>query len=99
MVSGESFSTLVMRLLGDWILKSRSVFLSIDIDGFSSAIAPGCSQSWATGFSAQDFFPCLEILKARLDVRMLGIYEVSPPLDSDDRTSKLAAQIIHKVMA
>ena len=96
--SNESFTTQVMRLIGDWALKPRSLFLSIDIDGFSSAIAPGCSQSWATGFDARDFFPCLDLLVSRFDIRALGIYEVSPPLDTDERTSKLAAQILHRVI-
>ena len=97
LVSGESFVTQVLHLLGDWILKPRPVYLSIDIDGFSSQVAPGCSQSWSTGFSPADFFATLAVLLARLDVRVLGIYEVAPPLDRDDHTSKLAAQIIHRV--
>ena len=99
LASGESFTENVMRLLGDWLLKRRSVFLSVDIDGFSSAYAPGCSQSWATGFSALDFFSTLQILRGRLSIQALGIYEVSPPLDHDDRTAKLAAQIIHRVLS
>lgn len=97
--SHESFSDHVIRLLGDWLIRPRPVFLSIDIDGFSSDVAPGCSQSWATGFTPADFFPCLQILKTRLDVKSLGIYEVSPPLDQDNRTAKLAAQIIHRVIS
>ena len=96
--SGEDFATMVLRKLGDWVLRPRPVFLSIDIDGFSSSVAPGCSQSWATGFLPQEFFPCLQTLSKRLDVRSLGIYEVSPPLDQDDRTAKLAAQVIHRVI-
>lgn len=99
LASGQPYAAQVTKLLGDWLLKPRSVFLSIDIDGFSSAIAPGCSQSWATGFSAPDFFSTLQILQGRLDIRCLGIYEVSPPLDADDRTAKLAAQIIHRVLS
>ena len=98
LVSGQSFTTQVLNLLGDWLLKRRSVFLSVDIDGFNSMAAPGCSQSWSTGFSPQDFFSTLTVLQARLDIRALGIYEVSPPLDRDDQTSKLAAQIIHRVV-
>lgn len=77
------------------LLHPRPTFLSVDIDAFSSAYAPGCSQSWATGIEPNDFFRILAILLKRLDVRMLGIYEVSPPLDIDNRTSKLAAQIVH----
>lgn len=97
--SGEPMVTALTRLLSDWLVKPRAVFLSIDIDGFSSAVAPGCSQSWATGFTPEQFFPCLQLLAARLDARALGIYEVSPPLDQDDRTAKLAAQIIHRVLS
>lgn len=97
--SGEPMVTALIRLLDDWILRRRPVFISIDIDGFSSSVAPGCSQSWATGFMPREFFPCLEVLKRRLDVKVLGIYEVSPPLDHDMRTAKLAAQIIHRVIS
>jgi formiminoglutamase len=96
--SRESLSNYVVRTLGDGLLKKRPAFLSVDIDGFSSAVAPGCSQSWATGFMPEDFFPCFDLLNDRLDVRGIGIYEVSPPLDQDDRTSKLAAQIIHRFL-
>jgi len=84
--------------LGDWILRPRPVFLSIDIDGFSNAVAPGASQSWATGFLPKDFFQVFNLLRLRLDVRLLGIYEVSPPLDLDAQTAKLAAQIMHRLI-
>jgi formiminoglutamase len=97
--SGESFETCAVRLLGDWILRPRPCFISVDIDAFSSAVAPGCSQSWATGFMPSDFFPLFDLLLRRLDVRALGIYETSPPLDIDDRTSKLAALIVHRYVS
>jgi len=97
--SGEPMVTVVTRFLGDLLLRPRPVFISIDIDGFSSAVAPGCSQSWATGFMPADFFPVLSLLSYRLNVRILGIYEVSPALDADLRTAKLAAQIIHRVIS
>lgn len=98
LLSGESFTTMTTRLLDDWLLKRRPAFLSVDIDGFSSSVAPGCSQSWATGVTAHEFMPLLEILNRRLDLKILGIYEVSPPLDQDDRTAKLAAQILHRIL-
>lgn len=97
--SGESLETNAVRLLGDWILRPRPTFLSVDIDAFSSAVAPGCSQSWATGFMPDQFFALFDLLLRRLDVRALGIYETSPPLDQDDRTSKLAALIAHRFIA
>jgi formiminoglutamase len=82
--------------LAPLLLQKRPTYLSIDIDGFTSAIAPGCSQSWAAGLDANSFLVFLNLIKKRVDVRCLGIYEVSPPLDTDDRTSKWAAQILHQ---
>lgn len=75
--------------------ESKKIFLSIDIDAFTSSEAPGCSQSWTTGLQAAEFLDCLKWLTQTFDIRGLGIYEVSPPLDQDNRTSKLAALIIH----
>lgn len=75
--------------------KNRPCFLSIDIDAFASGEAPGCSQSWATGLHIRDFLPTLRALQSDHEVLGVGIYEVSPPLDPDNRTSKLAALILH----
>lgn len=74
---------------------SKKVFLSVDIDAFTSSEAPGCSQSWTTGLRTQEFLSTLQWLTQNFDVRGLGLYEVSPPLDQDHRTSKLAALIAH----
>ncbi len=88
----------VRDALGDWLRPNRPCFLSLDIDGFSSSYAPGCSQSWPLGFTPHQFFPLLDLLLRTLHVQCLGLYEVSPRLDLDDRTSKLAAQIIHSYL-
>ncbi|MCB0391528.1 MAG: formimidoylglutamase [Bdellovibrionales bacterium] len=76
----------------------RPTFISLDIDVFSASYAMGCSQSWPMGLTANDFQLVFSFLLENLDIRSLGIYEVSPPLDSDDRTSKLAAQIIYRYL-
>ncbi len=74
----------------------KKLFISLDMDVFNSQEAPGCSQSWATGISIQQFMPILNWLNENFDTRGLGIYEVSPPLDFDNKTSKLAALIAHR---
>lgn len=73
-------------------------FISLDIDCFENSAAPGCSQSWPTGITPNQFYPVLEMLKETTNIRVLGIYEVSPPLDIDNRTSKLAAQCVHQIL-
>ncbi len=95
MNSKKSFSEWVIKRLSKYLKKSRPTFLSLDIDVFSSVFAPGASQSWPIGVDPAEFIKLLDLLHKKLDIRMLGIYEVSPPLDIDDRTSKLAAQIAH----
>lgn len=91
------WQTLYSRL-APLLIQKRPTYLSIDIDGFSNAWAPGCSQSWATGFDPEGFIALLSLLKKRLEIRCVGIYEVSPPLDTDDRTSKLAALLLHHLI-
>jgi formiminoglutamase len=76
--------------------KGHPCFLSVDIDAFSSTEAPGCSQSWPTGLSSEEFFPAFDFLFQNFDVRGLGIYEVSPPLDLVPLTSRLAALILYR---
>lgn len=96
--ASETFAITTLKFLEPYLLKKRPAFISVDIDAFSSSDAPGCSQSWATGIRAEEFFDVYQVLLKRLDVRALSIYEVSPPLDQDDRTSKLAAIIAHRYL-
>lgn len=73
-------------------------WISLDIDCFSNKEAPGCSQSWASGFLYDSFVPWLTFLVQHCSVKGLGIYEVSPRLDQDNRTSKLAALIMYRFL-
>ncbi len=96
--SGRSLVDVLLSVLGDRALRRQPIFISVDIDAFSSAVAPGASQSWPTGFSPDAFFEAFNWLLARFDVAHIGLYEVSPPLDVDDRTSRLAALIAYRFM-
>lgn len=71
------------------------LWISLDIDALTSRSAPGCSQSWDTGLETSLVFQALARFDETAVWRGLGIYEVSPALDVDDRTSKLAALFAH----
>lgn len=75
---------------------TRPCFLSVDIDVFSSSFAMGCSQAWPTGLTPIEFWPVFQWLCQNFSTRTLGVYEVSPPLDLDNRTAKLAAEIVYE---
>jgi formimidoylglutamase len=68
------------------------VLLSLDLDALSFAHAPGVSAPQAEGLSASELFQILEIAGGDKKVASLGIFELSPPLDLQDLTSRLAAQ-------
>lgn len=93
--SGVSLIESTTTLLGDWLLKPRPTFLAIDIDAFAWPFAEGSSASWPLGLLPHDFMPLLNLLLKRLNVRVMGIYEVAPGLETNSGTSKLAAQWAH----
>lgn len=80
------------------IRSSTDIFLSVDIDAFSSSIAPGASAAWPVGLSWEDAEPIFEAVFRSRAFRGMGVYEVAPELDIADRTSKLAAQIIDRAL-
>jgi formiminoglutamase len=73
----------------------RPVWISWDMDVFSSAFAPGCSQVFASGLTADLGLSLVQGLTKNASVAGLGIYETSPPLDVDDKTSRLAALLAY----
>lgn len=94
--AGKDPISLMQEFLSSALFQKRKAYISIDLDAYSSAFAPGCSQSWPTGLDPKDVWEILELIYERLDVRFLGIYECCPRLDLDDRTSRLASKIIHQ---
>jgi len=93
--SGLSLLEFTTRELGDWLLKRRPCFLAIDLDAFAHPLAAGSSAAWPLGITPHEFWPLYQALLARLDVRVLGLYETSPPLDVAHATTKWAAQLAH----
>ncbi len=93
-LSERSVQDVVRQRLGDW-LKPRPAFLAIDIDAFAYPFAAGSSASWPLGLLPNEFFAVLHLFLTSWDVRVLGLYEVAPNLESGDSTAKLAAQWAH----
>lgn len=77
----------------------QPLWLSLDIDGLTSNEAPGCSQSWVTGIKTTELFTLFSFFKKAFSWNGMSLYEVSPPLDNDSRTSKLAALIAHRFIS
>ncbi len=74
-----------------------AIYMSVDIDGFDPATAPGTGTPEHGGMSLREGLEFLRIIFANLPVKAMDIVEVSPPLDISDVTSLAAAKIMYEV--
>ncbi len=74
------------------------LYVTIDLDGFSSAYAPGVSAPSPMGFSPDVVLKCLECILASKKMISIDLAEMNPTYDLDNRTAKLAASLVHFVM-
>ena len=88
----------VTSKLHAFIERNDALYLTIDLDGFSSAYAPGVSAPSALGFSPAFAFKILNYLMQTQKVVAVDIAELNPRYDRDQCTTKLAAQIVTAVV-
>jgi len=74
------------------------VYLTIDLDGFSSAFAPGVSAASPMGFSVDIALVALDTLIATNKLISVDLAELNPAFDRDNQTSKLAASLLHFII-
>ncbi len=79
--------------------RCNGVAVSLDLDAAGQAFAPGVSAPQADGFSASEIIELAEIAGATPKVVSLGIFELNPEHDIDDRTARLAATAAYHFIA
>jgi formiminoglutamase len=84
----------VLTQISAFLEKVDKVYLSIDMDCFPSAYAPGVSAAAPDGMLPYHAIKVIESLKRSEKLLSVDIVEVNPTYDVDDRTSKLAAQLL-----
>ncbi len=70
------------------------LYITIDMDGFSSAYAPGVSAPSPLGFTPYFVFKMLRFLFDTNKVISCDIAELNPTLDRDNLTANLAAKLV-----
>jgi formiminoglutamase len=73
------------------------VYVTIDLDGFSSAFAPGVSAASPMGFTPHIVLECLKTIVNSGKLISMDIAEMNPKYDIDGQTAKLAASLVHHV--
>ena len=74
------------------------IYVTIDLDGFSSAYAMGVSAPSPMGFTPDFVLECLQLIINSKKTISLDIAEMNPKYDVDNLTAKLAASLVHFVM-
>ena len=80
--------------LNTFIKEVDYLYITIDLDGFSSAYAPGVSAPSPLGFTPHFAYKVLAFLFKSKKVISLDIAELNPDFDIDENTANLAAKII-----
>ncbi|MCK0190077.1 formimidoylglutamase [Arenibacter sp. F20364] len=88
----------IKHKLQQFIKEVDHIYTTIDLDGFSSAYAPGVSASSPMGFSIEIVLECLNIIIDTKKMISLDMAEMNPTYDIDQNTAKLAASLIHYVI-
>lgn len=93
-----SYAEYVVRQILDFIREVDHIYVTIDLDGFSSTYAPGVSAPSPMGFSPGIVLECLELIIKSEKLISFDIAEMNPKYDIDNQTAKLAASLVHYVM-
>lgn len=87
-----------IAFLDEFLLRHDHLYLSICLDVFAECFAPGVSASQPTGLTPWQTLPLLKYIAQTGKVMSIDIAELSPPLDQEDKTAKLAAVIIAELL-
>jgi arginase len=79
----------VQRLAGP-----GGIHISFDIDAVDPLEAPGVGTPWPGGLTYREAHLAMELLAATGHVRAMEVVEVNPIADHENRTGKLAAELI-----
>lgn len=98
-VLSDTFQIQYLDEINTWIdafIKNvDKVYVTIDLDGFSSAYAPGVSAPSAMGFTPQIVVECLKTIIGSGKLISMDVAEMNPKFDIDGQTAKLAASLLH----
>jgi len=88
----------VSKTVNDFITSANLIYLTIDLDGFSSAIAPGVSAPSPLGFSMDIATKVIDQICASKKLISVDLVELNPRFDIDNCTSRLASRLIYQII-
>jgi agmatinase len=99
MITAEEFHAAGIPLFRKQLaaFRNKPVYVTLDIDCVDPAYAPGTGTPQVGGFTSAQI---VELVRALRGLRIVGcdLVEVSPPYDSSEITSLLAANLLHELL-
>lgn len=89
----------IMTIIETFIQKNKFIYLTVCLDVFDSAFAPGVSAPASNGLTPHCFFPLLHKIMGSNKVIGFDIAEMSPGFDVDLHTAKLASLVLFSVFS
>ena len=83
--------------LGQFMSQCDHLYLTIDLDVFPAAQAPGVSAPAARGVSLEVIEPLLMQIRDSGKLRLMDLAELNPEFDQDARTARIAARLVHQI--
>ncbi|WP_343667550.1 formimidoylglutamase [Chitinophaga sp.] len=91
--------TLLQVAVTEFIKKADKLYLTIDLDVFAAAYAPGVSATAFNGIRPDGLFlECFRTILHSGQLAGMDIAELNPSFDIDQRTAKLAAALIFEAV-
>jgi len=87
-----------IAFLDDYMLNLDHIYLSICLDVLAECFAPGVSAPQPLGLTPWQLIPLLKYIIQSGKVVSFDIAELSPPLDQEQKTARLAALIIAELL-
>ena len=99
MVTAEEFHDKGMAAVAPHLkaFRGKPVYVTLDIDCVDPAYAPGTGTPQVGGFTSHQIIQLVRALKG-LDIVSCDLVEVSPPFDTGDITSLLAANLLFELL-
>jgi len=95
---GRSPKEVILQRLKAFIERQDYLYLTIDLDAFDAAFAPGVSAPASLGLSPQMVLPWLELIAASGKLSLCDLCELNPTYDLDQRTAKLGASLLYRIL-
>ena len=89
---------LTLDKIREYIAQFDAIYVSLDMDVFDVAYAPGVSATTINGLSPFQVKYILKVLMNSNKVKLFDLVEYNPQFDVDNSTSKLAAQMIYEIL-